>query len=148
MVTSRCFASNSSLRISTFLPSPLQIKTNQLYCHQQQPFRDAGYARADYHLSLQSTIYGIHRAISSHLLDLATFDLLSYETYEKVENGDWNYITPGFLAFASPVEPSYIASTTGGGAGVKVEGGRPRLSKAFRNVLEEFEKGGIRAVVR
>lgn len=114
----------------------------------QQPFRDAGYARADYHLSIQSCIYGIHRAISLHLLDLSTFDLASYELYEKVEQGDWNWITPGFLAFASPVEPAFVASLAGGQGGRKVEGAKPRLSQSFRNVLEEFERGGVRIVVR
>lgn len=83
------------------------------------------------------------------MLDLSTFDLNSYETFEKVENGDWNWITPGFVAFASPVEPSYIAKLSGG-ANVHrvVEGATPRLSKAFRNVLEEFEKSGVKVVVR
>jgi cell division cycle 14 len=109
----------------------------------QQPFRDAGYARADYHLSLQSCIYGIHRAISLHLLDLSTFDLKAYELYEKVEQGDWNWITPGFLAFASPVEPGFVNGTER-----TIEGGTPRLSHSFRNVLDEFEKGGVRVVVR
>lgn len=83
-------------------------------------------------------------------MDLSTFDLVAYETYEKVENGDWNWITPGFVAFASPVEPSYVASL-GGGIGERVrklEGARPRLGKAFGNVLEEFERGGVKVVVR
>lgn len=112
-------------------------------CLELQPFRDAGYARADYHLSVQSVIYGIHRAINSHLLDLATFDLAAYETYEKVENGDWNWITPGFLAFASPVEQGYPKSVATG------TGGAPRsLSRSFRNVLEEFEKANVKVVIR
>jgi cell division cycle 14 len=96
-------------------------------------------------------IYGISRAISTQLLDLSTFDLNAYETYEKVENGDWNWITPGFLAFASPVEPAYIAKISGGSKGRErgtVEGATPRLSKAFRNVLEEFDRTGVRVVVR
>lgn len=113
---------------------------------QQQPFRDAGYARADYHLSHQSLLYGISKAIQCHLLDLSTFDLNYYETYEKVENGDWNWITPGFLAFASPVEPAWIAGK--GGVAGAVEGAKPRLSQSFRNVLDEFEKGNIKVVVR
>lgn len=73
---------------------------------------------------------------------------MSYETYEKVENGDWNWITPGFVAFASPVEPSFVSSNTGGIGGRKIEGAKPKLSKAFRNVLEEFDRGGVKVVVR
>ncbi|SCV70956.1 BQ2448_3718 [Microbotryum intermedium] len=118
-------------------------------CLELQPFRDAGYARADFHLSVQSVIYGVYRAISLRLLDLSTFDLVAYETYEKVENGDWNWITPGFVAFASPVEPSYVAALSGAGGGQrKMEGARPKLSKAFGNVLNEFNRGGVKVVVR
>ncbi|KAK4052552.1 cell division control protein 14 [Microbotryomycetes sp. JL221] len=123
-------------------------------CLELQPFRDAGYARADFHLSIQSCIYGIHRAIALHLLDLSTFDLVAYETYEKVENGDWNWITPGFVAFASPVEPGYVHSNNGaststiGGGSKKIEGAKPRLSTAFTNVLNEFESSNVKVVIR
>ncbi|KAM0751085.1 phosphatases II [Meredithblackwellia eburnea MCA 4105] len=114
-----------------------------------QPYRDAGYARADYHLSIQSTLYGIHRAISLHLLDLSTFDLASYECFEKVENGDWNWLTPNFIAFASPVEPGWVSrQSSRGGTSANHPEIKERLSKAFENVLEEFEKGGVRTVVR
>ncbi|KAK4702385.1 cell division cycle 14, partial [Phenoliferia sp. Uapishka_3] len=110
-----------------------------------QPFRDAGYARADYHLSVQSTVYGIHRAITLRLLDLSTFDLAAYETYEKVENGDWNWLTPNFIAFASPVEPGWVSRQNRGGKGPQMQ---ERLGTAFDNVLDEFEKGGVKVVVR
>lgn len=133
---------------TSLLRPPFFSADSPLPSPQQQPFRDAGYARADFHLSLQSCIYGIHRAIALHLLDLSTFDLVAYETYEKVENGDWNWLTPGFVAFASPVEPSYVAALNGGGAGRRPEGSRPRLSKAFENVLQEFETGGVKVVIR
>lgn len=115
-------------------------------CLELQPFRDAGYARADYHLSVQSVIYGIYRAINCHLLDLATFDLAAYETYEKVENGDWNWITPGFLAFASPVEQGYPPKKNGAESSSSF--GAKSLSRSFRNVLAEFEKYNVKVVVR
>ncbi|GAA5829948.1 hypothetical protein JCM11251_007944 [Rhodosporidiobolus azoricus] len=123
-----------------------------------QPYRDAGYSRADYHLHPQSIIYGLSRAISLNLLDLSTFNLTAYESAEKVETGDWNWITvdanrspggaggdgtgrqAGFLAFASPVEAGYSAS------GAQGKGGK--ISRSFRNVLEEFETKGVKVVVR
>ncbi|GAA5948893.1 hypothetical protein JCM10213_005753 [Rhodosporidiobolus nylandii] len=108
-----------------------------LSCLELQPYRDAGYSRADYHLHPQSIIYGLSRALSHNLLDLSTFDLAAYELAEKVEHGDWNWITPGFVAFASPVEAGY---TSGGGVG--------KVSRSFRNVIEEFEAKGVRVVVR
>lgn len=55
-----------------------------------RPFRDAGYARADFHLSLQDCLFGIKKAVDLRLLKLDEFDVREYETYEKVENGDWN----------------------------------------------------------
>ena len=67
--------------------------------------------------------------------------MAAYEKAEKVEEGDWNWITPGFIAFASPVEAGWNPQTG-------VGGGRGRLTRSFRNVLEEFEEKGVRAVVR
>ncbi|KWU43272.1 phosphatases II, partial [Rhodotorula sp. JG-1b] len=99
-----------------------------------QPYRDAGYSRADYHLHPQSILYGVHRALKHNLLDLSTFDLAAYEHAEKVETGDWNWITPGFVAFASPVEAGW--------------NGTGKVSRAFRNVLEEFENKNVKVVVR
>ncbi|GAA5991902.1 hypothetical protein JCM10908_002263 [Rhodotorula pacifica] len=122
-----------------------------------QPYRDAGYSRADYHLHPQSILYGIHRALKHNLLDLSTFDLAAYEHAEKVETGDWNWITPGFVAFASPVEAGWngtsLASAAAGGLGSPRRGNTTsgpsgKVSRAFRNVLEEFESKNVKVVVR
>ncbi|KAH9813578.1 protein-tyrosine phosphatase-like protein [Melampsora americana] len=96
-----------------------------------QPFRDAGYSRADFHLSIQNVLYGVKRAIDLRLLKLDEFDLKEYECFEKVENGDYNWLSPHFIAFASPVEP---------------QGGR--IGKSFKMILDQFEKVGVRLVVR
>lgn len=110
-----------------------------------QPFRDAGYARADFHLHLQDVIFGARKAIDNRLLKLDEFNIQEYEYYEKVENGDWNYITPHFLAFASPVEQGYEGATP---AKYKSNGLPPKIAKSFRNVLDYFEKNNVRMVVR
>ncbi len=94
-------------------------------------------------------VFGVQRALSLQLLDFSTFDLVAYETYEKVENGDWNWLTPGFVAFASPVEPGYVARLAAGGKdGAGGYDGSKRLSRSFRNVLDEFQKEGVKVVVR
>ncbi|KAG0144068.1 hypothetical protein CROQUDRAFT_80351 [Cronartium quercuum f. sp. fusiforme G11] len=98
---------------------------------QIQPFRDAGYSRADFQLSIQNVLFGVKRAIDLRLLKLDEFDLKEYETFEKVENGDYNWLSPHFIAFASPVEPA---------------GGR--VGKSFKMILDQFEKVGVRLVVR
>lgn len=129
-------------------------------CLELQPFRDAGYARADFHLSLQDIIFGARKAIDHRLLKLDEFNLQEYEYYEKVENGDWNFITPHFLAFASPVENGFDESSSSGtlspaahhaspkGKGTAAGTPTAKINKAFRNVLEYFEKNNVKMVVR
>ncbi|CAH7666813.1 protein-tyrosine phosphatase-like protein [Phakopsora pachyrhizi] len=98
-----------------------------------QPFRDAGYARADFNLSIQNVLFGIKKAIDLRLLRLDEFDLREYETFEKVENGDYNWLSPHFIAFASPVEHV---------------GHGNRINKNFRMILDQFEKVGVKLVIR
>lgn len=83
------------------------------------------------------------------------FSLQEYEFYEKVENGDWNWITPGFLAFASPSDtvwireqrnekklgmetPSRLATTSF----------KRKLPQPFQNCLDHFEERGVKLVIR
>lgn len=72
------------------------------------PFRDAGRGRSDFNLSIQDCLYGFWKATQYGLCDLNEFSLEDYEYYEKVENGDWNWITPHFIAFASPVDTVWM----------------------------------------
>ena len=115
-------------------------------CLELQPFRDAGYARADFHLHLQDVLFGARRAIDNRLLKLDEFNIQEYEYFEKVENGDWNYITPHFLAFASPTESGYDGMQTGGKG--KINALQPKINKAFKNVLDHFEKNNVKMVIR
>jgi cell division cycle 14 len=66
------------------------------------PYRDAGYGPATYHLTILDCLNGLYKALSVGLFDLQNFDLEEYEFYERVENGDYNWITPKFLALANP----------------------------------------------
>lgn len=68
------------------------------------PYRDAGYGAATYHITILDCIRGLHKSLSLGLLDLQNFNVDAYEFYEKVENGDFNWITPKFLALACPKE--------------------------------------------
>lgn len=46
---------------------------------------------------------GLEYAVRLKWFDLKTFNLRDYEFFEKVENGDMNWIIPGkFLAFSGP----------------------------------------------
>lgn len=66
------------------------------------PYRDAGYGQATYHITIPDCLRGLNRALQIGLFNLDNFDLEQYEFYEKVENGDMNWITDKFLALASP----------------------------------------------
>ncbi|KAI0079686.1 tyrosine protein phosphatase [Panus rudis PR-1116 ss-1] len=121
------------------------------------PFRDAGRGRSDFNLSIQDCLWGIYKAIQNGLCDMNEFDVEDYEYYEKVENGDWNWLTPNFIAFASPVDPVWIkkekeklaqgdAPTTHAKSGDLAL--QRKLSTPFQNCLDYFEKNNVKLVVR
>ena len=46
---------------------------------------------------------GLEFAIKCKFFDITSFDLKSYEFYEKIQNGDMNWIIPNkLLAFSTP----------------------------------------------
>ena len=118
------------------------------------PFRDAGYSQADYSLTIQDVVYGVWKAKEENLVDLKGFSLEEYEKYERVDMGDFNWITPSFLAFASPqhqpthviqpAEPLY-AQLPRSLAGLQRD---KTLPTPFRNVLSHFAERSIGLVVR
>ena len=66
-------------------------------------FRDAGYGSCTYKCTVLHCLKGLEKAIELSWFSYSKFNLEEYEYYEKVENGDWNWILPGkMLAFASP----------------------------------------------
>lgn len=68
-------------------------------------FRDASYTNSPYRLSILDILRGLEYAIKLKWFDVKTFNLRDYEYYEKVNNGDMNWIVPGkFLAFSGPSE--------------------------------------------
>jgi cell division cycle 14 len=128
------------------------------------PFRDAGRGRSDFNLSIQDCLWGMYKAMQNGLCDLNEFDISEYEFYEKVENGDWNWISPHFIALASPMDPTWIknqkdaakeqASSTGAlispSKGVKQRelALQRKLPMPFQNCLEYFEQHNVKIVIR
>jgi len=54
-------------------------------------------------------LHAVDRAITHRFYSPDTFDPDEYEHYERVENGDFNWILPGrFLAFSGPHPKSKI----------------------------------------
>ncbi|KAI6656698.1 Dual specificity protein phosphatase CDC14A isoform X2 [Oopsacas minuta] len=74
-----------------------------------QPFRDASYGPCMFNLTLLPCLQAIQKAKRLGFLDFDTFDVKEYEYYEKVENGDFNWLIPGkFLSFCGPHNKSKI----------------------------------------
>ncbi|THV05392.1 phosphatases II [Dendrothele bispora CBS 962.96] len=128
------------------------------------PFRDAGRGPSDFNLNIQDCLWGIWKAMQNGLCDMNEFDVEDYEFYEKVENGDWNWITPNFIAFASPVDqywikrekeakenPTGLASSTRSSLGSSINSNlalQRKLPTPYLNCLEYFEKRNVKLVVR
>lgn len=102
------------------------------------PFRDAGYSNADFEITIQDVVYGVWRAKEKSLIDLHSFNLEIYEKYEHVENGDFNVLTPDFIAFASPQEDMRVTTLDY----------KPHLNQPFRSVLKFFSEHDVQLVVR
>uniref|UniRef100_A0A8P4KIW6 protein-tyrosine-phosphatase n=1 Tax=Dicentrarchus labrax TaxID=13489 RepID=A0A8P4KIW6_DICLA len=67
------------------------------------PFRDASFGNCTYNLTVLDCLHGIRKALQHGFFDFETFDVDEYEHYERVENGDLNWIVPGkFVAFSGP----------------------------------------------
>jgi cell division cycle 14 len=66
-------------------------------------YRDASYGICSYKCTLRSCLRGLETALKARLFDPVLFDLRAYEFYEKVQNGDMNWIIPSrLLAFSTP----------------------------------------------
>nr|pir hypothetical protein C17G10.4a - Caenorhabditis elegans [Caenorhabditis elegans] len=66
-------------------------------------FRDASMGSPQYLLHLHDVLRGIEKALKFGWLDFSDFDYEEYEFYERVENGDFNWIIPGkILSFCGP----------------------------------------------
>uniref|UniRef100_A0AAY4A9Y3 protein-tyrosine-phosphatase n=1 Tax=Denticeps clupeoides TaxID=299321 RepID=A0AAY4A9Y3_9TELE len=99
------------------------------------PFRDAAFGNCTYNLSILDCLQGIRKALQHGFFNFETFDVEEYEHYERVENGDFNWIVPGkLLAFSGPHPKS------------KVENGYPLHSpEAY---FPYFRQHGVTDVVR
>lgn len=66
-------------------------------------FIEAGYKPNQYRCSVLDCLRGLEYAIKLGWFHIAKFNIKEYQHYERVENGDLNWIVPGkFLAFSSP----------------------------------------------
>lgn len=67
------------------------------------PFRDATCGVCTFHLTIVDCLKGLEKSIEFRWFDWNRFDVEAYDFFEKVENGDMNWVVPDkFLAFAGP----------------------------------------------
>jgi cell division cycle 14 len=67
------------------------------------PFRDASFGGSNFQLPILNCLRGLEKAIELGWYDYRTFNVQEYEYYERVENGDFNWILPKkLLAFSCP----------------------------------------------
>lgn len=76
-----------------------------MYHQHLRTYRDASKGDCYYDCTILHCLEGLQEAIRLGWYDYKTFNAKEYEHYEKVENGDLNWIIPGkFLAFMGPVD--------------------------------------------
>ncbi|KAK7752447.1 cell division control protein 14 [Diatrype stigma] len=118
------------------------------------PFRDAGYSQADYGITVQDIVYGVWKAKEEGCCVLDNFDLDEYERFERVEHGDFNWITSHFLAFASPQHSPVARIPESSEAYAALPktlaalDAHTGLPQPFKNVLSHFSERNIGLVVR
>ncbi|XP_022668908.1 dual specificity protein phosphatase CDC14A-like isoform X2 [Varroa destructor] len=112
---------------------PLQQSSPQPFL----AFRDASVGPTTYQLTVLHCLKALEKAAQVGFIDfsLGGFDLEEYEHFERVENGDFNWIVPGkFLAFCGPHAKS------------KVENGHPLHGP--ETYFNYFKKHNVTTVIR
>ena len=77
----------------------------KIYHPYLRTYRDASRGDCYYACTILHRLEGLQGAMGRGWYDFKSFNAKEYEHYEKVENGDLNWIIPGkFLAFMGPVD--------------------------------------------
>lgn len=98
-------------------------------------FRDASFGTCTYKCTILDCLRGLDYAIKLKWFDVKSFNLRDYEYFEKVENGDLNWIIPGkFVAFSGPSSQSKDA-----------EGWRTFTPEDYVPIFKKF---GVNLVIR
>ena len=119
-----------------------------------KPFRDAIAGPCSYECTILDCLRGLKYALQLGWYNPKKFNVKEYEEYEKVDNGDLNWIIPGkFLAFSSPSDKEfdeegfrtftpkdYVPIFKKMGIGLVIRLNKPAYDKTI------FEKNGIKHV--
>ncbi|XP_068946627.1 dual specificity protein phosphatase CDC14A isoform X2 [Petaurus breviceps papuanus] len=99
------------------------------------PFRYTCFSNCSFRSLLVITFHSLAKGLQHGFFDFESFDVEEYEHYERVENGDFNWIVPGkFLAFSGPHPKS------------KIENGYPlHAPEAY---FPYFKKNNVTTIIR
>jgi cell division cycle 14 len=78
------------------------------------PFHDASPCVCTYNLTILDCLRGIRKALDCGFFDLDNFDIEEYEHFEKVENGDLNWIANGKVQGEEREREHWARGCTGG----------------------------------
>lgn len=102
---------NGAFLMGAFMIIILKMKAEDAWAkfESYQPifrhYRDASKGECFYNCTLFHCLQGLEYAVRFGWYDFRTFNVKEYEYYERVENGDLNWIIPGkFVAFMGPIE--------------------------------------------
>lgn len=92
---------NSACLMAVFMVVILQRSPEETwncfseYHSEIMPFRDATSGICTYQMTILEVLKGLEKAIELGWYDFKNFDVQEYEYYEKLDNGDLNWIIPG-----------------------------------------------------
>jgi len=69
-------------------------------------FRDATFCEQKYGLTVLACLQGLQKAVSLGWYDPRNFSVDAYQSLESAQEGDMHWISPKFIAFKGPVDPS------------------------------------------
>lgn len=102
---------NAAFIMGCFMIDKLRMSSREVcdkFARVSPPFvayRDASYSPCNYKCTLRHCLRGFEHGIRAGFINLANFDLKSYEFFEKTQNGDINWIIPQkILAFSTPTD--------------------------------------------
>jgi cell division cycle 14 len=102
---------NGAFLMGAFMIIILKYNAEQAYAKFKpyhslfKDYRDASKGDCFYKCTLLYVFQGLEHALKFGWYDFRTFNVKEYEHYERVENGDMNWIIPGkFAAFMGPIE--------------------------------------------
>lgn len=85
-------------------------KTFSPYHSKMTTFRDASSGACTYQLTILDVLKGLEKAMELGWYDFKNFDVQEFEYYEKLDNGDLNWIIPGKIcALMGPCDTNYDA---------------------------------------